>query len=305
MKSFNERNGAKSVNTFDFKTLYTKIPHEKILEEMKWVIEQAFDFARKTYGKKYLMLCKSSAQFQKTTQGKGKHMSQGKVIKMVEFLIKNLYSEVGDKVFRQNIGIPMGTDCAPYLANLFLFALEYKWLHNLVNSNDKSKRKLLNSFRHCFRYIDDLITLNNDLAETFDFSRIYPKVLILEKTNKNGLSAEFLDLQIKVDDNRFNLAIYDKTDDFSFKVFKYPHLDANVHFRRAHGLISGLLLRYSVCSQFNQFSKRAKMATARLLGQGFSKTLLARQIKMFYRSHHAQVCKYLIKEKGFVNQCFE
>jgi len=42
---------------------------------------------------------------------------------MLEFLIDNVYIEVGNKVFRQRVGIPMGTNCAPLIANLFLFFL--------------------------------------------------------------------------------------------------------------------------------------------------------------------------------------
>ena len=34
----------------------------------------------------------------------------------------NIYDVCGDSLFKQKIGIPMGTDCAPFLANLFLFA---------------------------------------------------------------------------------------------------------------------------------------------------------------------------------------
>ena len=34
--------------------------------------------------------------------------------------------KVGNKVFRQQMGIPMGTDSAPLLANLFLFYYEYE-----------------------------------------------------------------------------------------------------------------------------------------------------------------------------------
>ena len=40
---------------------------------------------------------------------------------MLEFLIDNIYIKVGKEIFRQQVGIPMGTDCAPFLANLFLF----------------------------------------------------------------------------------------------------------------------------------------------------------------------------------------
>ena len=42
------------------------------------------------------------------------------LMEMIEYLIDNIYIKVGSKVFRQQVGIPMGTDCAPLLANLFL-----------------------------------------------------------------------------------------------------------------------------------------------------------------------------------------
>ena len=46
------------------------------------------------------------------------------LIDVIEYLIDNICIKVGSKVFRQQVGIPMGTDCAPLLANLFLFYYE-------------------------------------------------------------------------------------------------------------------------------------------------------------------------------------
>ena len=46
-------------------------------------------------------------------------------LEMLEYLIDNIYIVVGNRVFQQHIGIPMGTDCAPLLANLYLFYYEY------------------------------------------------------------------------------------------------------------------------------------------------------------------------------------
>ena len=43
-----------------------------------------------------------------------------KLIEYIQFLINNIYVKVGNRVFKQTIGIPMGTDCAPLLANSFL-----------------------------------------------------------------------------------------------------------------------------------------------------------------------------------------
>ena len=41
------------------------------------------------------------------------------LIEVVTFLIKNCYFTIGDMVFKQDIGIPMGIDPAPFWSNLF------------------------------------------------------------------------------------------------------------------------------------------------------------------------------------------
>ena len=48
------------------------------------------------------------------------NIDKSKLIEWTEYLIDNIYVKIGNKVHRQTIGIPMGTDCAPQLANLFL-----------------------------------------------------------------------------------------------------------------------------------------------------------------------------------------
>ena len=41
------------------------------------------------------------------------------ICEMIEFLIDNIFVQFGGRLFRQVIGIPMGTNCAPLLADLF------------------------------------------------------------------------------------------------------------------------------------------------------------------------------------------
>ena len=43
---------------------------------------------------------------------------------MLEFLVDNILVDFGGKVFQQIIGIPMGTNCAPLLADIFLYSYE-------------------------------------------------------------------------------------------------------------------------------------------------------------------------------------
>ena len=50
------------------------------------------------------------------------------ICKMIEFLIDNIFVQFGGRQFRQVIGIPMGTNCAPLLADLFLNSYENEFL---------------------------------------------------------------------------------------------------------------------------------------------------------------------------------
>jgi hypothetical protein len=50
---------------------------------------------------------------------------------MLEFLIDNIFVFFGGTLFQQVVGIPMGTNCAPLLDDLFLWSYESEWVFNL------------------------------------------------------------------------------------------------------------------------------------------------------------------------------
>ena len=83
------------------------------------------------------VLVKSSAVWHRS-RGNGKNLSWDKdeLINYVNYLIDIIYVVCGDTLFRQTIGIPMGTDCAPFLANLFLYSYEYKWLPEILEKKE-------------------------------------------------------------------------------------------------------------------------------------------------------------------------
>ena len=66
---------------------------------------------------------------------------------MVEFLIDNIFVKFGGHLFRQVIGIPMGTNSAPLLTDFFLYSYENDFLVNMIRSGH---RKLARSFNLCF-----------------------------------------------------------------------------------------------------------------------------------------------------------
>ena len=69
----------------------------------------------------------------------------------VAYLLFN-YFTVGPKIFCQIIGTPMGSDPAPFFANLFLYLYKSKWMNELKKNDLIKVRKLCN----IFRFVDDL-----------------------------------------------------------------------------------------------------------------------------------------------------
>ena len=118
---------------------------------------------------------------------------------MIDFLIDNIFVECGGEIFQQVIGIPMGTNCAPLLADLFLYSYEAEFIQTFIKSG---KRQLAKSFNFTFRYIDDVLSLNNSKFSDY-INDIYPEELDIKETTDNSTSSSFLDLLLEFDnDNR-------------------------------------------------------------------------------------------------------
>ena len=80
------------------------------------------------------------------------------LVSLLTFLsITYIYVRFGSSVFLQVINIPMGTNSAPLLADLFLHTFEYDFM---VKTMKQDITKAI-QFSNTFRYIDDLFSINN------------------------------------------------------------------------------------------------------------------------------------------------
>ena len=114
---------------------------------------------------------------------------------MLAFLIDNIFVECGGHIFQQTVGIPMGPNCAPLLADLFLYSYEAGFIQNILKSCNKKLAKQCNL---AFRYIDDVLSLNNcRFSDSIDL--IYPYELHIKDTTDSMNSASYLELQLEYD----------------------------------------------------------------------------------------------------------
>ena len=74
------------------------------------------------------------------------------------FLLDNISIRLGTKLYRQVVGIPMGTNCAPLVANLFLFCYERDFMKAL---SDDKQADIIDAFNTTLRYLDDIVNINS------------------------------------------------------------------------------------------------------------------------------------------------
>ena len=291
------RKEVRNIRTYDFSTLYTCIPHKMLKDRMAWVIKACFN---KT-SRQYIRIGKYSAVWH-SSRGKSKNLSwdENELIDHMNYLIDNIYVVCGDTLFRQAIGIPMGTDCAPFLANLFLYSFEHAWL---LKKFENKEFDVLNKFKHCFRYIDDLLCINNDQLMDTVMSEIYPQELALTSDDAI-LKVNYLDLSLEISNGKITHKLYDKRDAFGFSIVNFPDLSGNIPRKHSYGVFVSQLIRYARCCQERaDFIERTSKLVKRLVKQNFSYCQLKRAFDKFAISHYEILFKYRLSTNQLCYSC--
>ena len=152
------------------------------------------------------------------------------------------------KVFQQIVGIPMGTNCAPLLDDIFLYSYEAEFIQSLLSTE---RKQLASQFNFTYRYIDDVLSINNPEFENY-LGQMYPVELEINDTTEIKTSASYLDLLLSIGrDGQLHTSIYDKRDDFNFRITNFPFLSSNIPTSPAYGVFISQLIRYArACSSY-------------------------------------------------------
>ena len=131
--------------------------------------------------------------------------------RLVGWLVDNTFVLNNSLCRRQKIGLPMGTNCAPALCNLCLFAWEYQFIDRLV---DDGKLEEARAHHMTFRLIDDVLSLGNPFHDNF-FKTCYPSFLTLNDTTLEDGSVNFLGMHVSdIHTSSLSVSVYDKRKDF-------------------------------------------------------------------------------------------
>ena len=286
---------AATISTYDFSTLYTTLPHNLIRNQLVDLIENTLRREEALY-----LACNEEHAFFASVEHKKYDLwSCQKVTDALIYLLDNIYIRFGSKLYRQNVGIPMGTNCAPLVDDLFLFCYERDFMKSLT----KEKRyDLIDAFNSTSRYLDDLLNIDNIHFEHM-VHRIYPAELQLNKANASDTEAAFLDLNLSIHNDIVSTKIYDKRGDFNFDIVNFPFLDGDVPQRPSYGVYISQLIRFArASSHFTDFNNRNKFLTAILLKQGYRYHKLRKAFSKLYRRHFELIEKYHVILKKLMQQ---
>ena len=237
IKKINKRKNAKQISTFDFSTLYTKTPHDKLLD----ILYKVVDFVFKGVTRDCIIINKQGCALWSSKKRIDLFIFNKSLLKeAIKFIMRNCFFSIGNITMFQVIGIPMGSDPAPFFANLFVAHKEADWV--------KAQRKLgtinVPKINNSFRFIDDLLSLNYG-STLKHYKDIYPTELELKKENNSNSCASFLDLYIYTENGEFHTRLFGKRDNFGFDIVRMPFYCSNVPSKMFYGSIGAEFLRIS------------------------------------------------------------
>ena len=99
--------------------------------------------------------------------------------------------------------------------------------------------------------------------------------------------------------------IYDKRDDFNFKIINFPNMCSNIPASPAYGVYISQLIRYArASSNYSDFLKRQLHLRNRLLDQGYKKIRLIRSLKKFIFRYQYLVEIYSVSAEKIISDAF-
>ena len=295
LNTINKKKNAKSISTFDFSTLYTKLPHDKLVKELSEVI----DFVYNAGNCQHIVISKYGKAYWATKKPKTSvSFSRHSLKSAVKHLVQNCYFTVGNVVMRQAIGIPMGIDPAPFWANLFLYQYEQRYMTQLIIS-DKVKARHFHSTK---RFIDDLCAINDGQLFGEIYQDIYPTELEL-KLEHSGSHASFLNLDITIIEDRFVYKLFDKRDDFPFAIVRMPHIDSNIPESIFYSALVGEFLRIARSTLLlDDFKSKAKELCQRMHKQGAHTHATKRHLLKIISYHPEDFNRFQILPEALVQE---
>ena len=172
-------------------------PHDKLKSRLFQIIDNCFLNKNGTRKYKFLVVGKQDTYFVRNHSDCPRKYSEADIKSLLGFLVDNIYVVFGDHVFQQSVGIPMGTNCAPYWQTYFYIHTKQNLFRKCYGIKTKN---LPCSFNLTYRYIYDVLSINNHNFHNY-VHLIYPDELEIKDTTESDRCVSYLDILLNIDAN--------------------------------------------------------------------------------------------------------
>ena len=124
------------IKSFDLSTLYTTIPHSKLKDKLRMLVQLCFIKRNGQHRYAYLVLGRDISYFVKQHSDSTKQFSETDIFNIIECLIDNICFMFDRRVCEKTFDIPMDTICASLVADLFLYFYEAGFIQGLLKKNE-------------------------------------------------------------------------------------------------------------------------------------------------------------------------
>ena len=114
-------------------------------------------------------------------------------------------------------------------------------------------------FSNTFRFIDDLLTVNDDDLFLNNYSAICPPELELN-LEASGDHVSFLDLDLTLNGKQVDIKLYDQRDNFPFLITRLPFASSNIPSYMFYSSIGVEILRIGRVSTSQGFTHQPKQS---------------------------------------------
>ncbi len=268
--------------SYDFSTLFTSLPHELVQREIFALIDRLVKQSTVVVTKHSAFLKRAGQQV-----NNGIPLSKTDTKELVTVILREAYATFGGLVLKQAVGVGMGMSSSAMLADLTLAHLEFRFLSD--RQNWASARQL----QHTYRYQDDLLSLAPSTTFGVIANQIYPDTLPRNQTNNSVVSTSYLDFVLSL--QPFNIRLYNKTDDFPFRVARYIFSDSNVHSSMGVRVFTTQLVRFCrICLEKDEFITKSAQMRDIFIHHGYKKETLLAAFLTFGNRHLNSLLKYQV-----------
>ena len=141
------------MSTYDFSTLYITLPHNLIKEKVTEIIEHILLTKRAHF----IWLVIRNAFFLTSQQPKRYNLwSCQTMCNALHYLSDNPFIRFCSQLYRQIVGIPMDTNCAPLIGDLFCYERDF-----MLSLPDNNQADIIEAFNSISRYLDAMLNIDN------------------------------------------------------------------------------------------------------------------------------------------------